>query len=166
MEESQQLVALQNRIAEKWQQGEVTFGVKGEKEPMSDGCGVCLGGEPDCMAEFFEVDVVKARKVHKCCECGLEIAIGSKYVRESGKWEGEFASFKTCCLCAEIRQAFTCYGAICYGELWNDVREYLFPKMTTGCLEKLTTAAAKQFLIDRWNKWKFKRFSVEGRKPD
>jgi hypothetical protein len=48
MEESQQLVALQNRIAEKWQQGEVTFGVKGEKEPMS------MGASKMTAEEFYE----------------------------------------------------------------------------------------------------------------
>ncbi len=125
---------------------------------MSD-CGVCIGSEPDCMAEFYEQSTVRARKVHKCGECGLEIPKGDQYLREAGKWDGEFMSFATCLLCVEIRSAFVCddeYTAVCFGELWNDITDNLFPNMTTGCLNRLKSPAAKQFLIDRWNKWKFR----------
>jgi hypothetical protein len=125
------------------------------KREMSD-CGVCLGGEPDCSVEFYEGRTVKARKSHKCYECGELIAMGTRYFKESGKWDGEFGSFETCLICAEIRTAFTCDGVICFGELWNEITDYLFPNMTTGCLEKLQTAEAKAFLVARWNKWKFK----------
>ena|ERR1700678_1241360 len=130
---------------------------------MSD-CGVCIGSEPDCMAEFYEVATVKARKSQVCNECGREIVKGTQYVRESGKWDGEFCSFKTCLLCVEIRSAFTCDEgnyAVCFGELWNDITENLFPNMNTGCLNKLKSAAAKQFLIDRWNEWKFGKLATE-----
>ena len=123
------------------------------------GCGVCLGGEIECGAEFYSSDTVTARKPHKCYECRQVIPVGARYFKESGKWDGMFESFSTCLMCAEIRTAFTCNDgntAICYGELWYEIREALFPNMTTGCLEKLTTAAAKEFLIQRWNEWKFK----------
>jgi len=34
------------------------------------------------------------------------------------------------------------------------MHDYVFPELTTGCLEKLTTAAAKQYLMERWREWK------------
>jgi hypothetical protein len=124
---------------------------------MSD-CNVCLGSDIECYAEFYEGKTVTAKKDHKCTECRETIAKGTQYLRECGKWDGEFSSFHTCLICAELRTAFSCQDgqAICFGELWNEIEEYLFPEMTTGCLEKCKTAAAKQFLIDRWNKWKFR----------
>ncbi len=35
-------------------------------------------------------------------------------------------------------------------------QEYAFQEMTTGCLDRLTSAAAKAELMRRWNEWKFK----------
>lgn len=131
---------------------------------MAD-CNVCLGGDIECYAEFYDSAIVKARKPHKCDECRSDIPKGAEYLRECGKWDGEFSSFHTCLICAELRTAFSCKDGqgICYGELWNEITAYLFPEMTTGCLEKLKTAAAKELLIKRWNEWKFKRRAALGK---
>ena len=45
-----------------------------------------------------------AWKAHKCCECLSVISPGEKYERISGVWEGEFQTFKTCMICAEVRR--------------------------------------------------------------
>ena len=46
-----------------------------------------------------------ARKEHKCCECLSVISPGERYERVSGVWDGEFGVFKTCMVCAEVREA-------------------------------------------------------------
>lgn len=130
---------------------------------MSDieegGCDVCLGSEPDGdYAEFYEAKIIKARKQHKCCECDLDIKPGQRYEVVSGLFDGEFFRQKTCLICCELRTAFSCNGQLIqHTMLWEEITEYLFPRMTTGCLQKIRTAEAKQFLIDRWNEWKFER---------
>lgn len=53
--------------------------------------------------EFFIFREKKARKVHRCCECGAEIQIGEQYERIAGKWDGEISVFKTCLTCSRIR---------------------------------------------------------------
>lgn len=50
-----------------------------------------------------ETKIVKARKQHKCCECGFAISAGDRYQRIDGIWEGEAKSFFTCLSCAEVR---------------------------------------------------------------
>ena len=78
--------------------------------------GVLDGG----LAQFGEV-VRKARKIHKCCECGEEIRPGESYRVDSGKYDGEFFSEKTCLLCAEIRGKLFCSWI--YGEMWELLAE-------------------------------------------
>lgn len=117
-------------------------------------CGVCVGAEDfDGSAEFQSLEICTARKEHRCEECREIIPARTKYERIAGKFDGDFYTVKTCLICSEIRAAFTC-GALNYGEFWQEMREYGFAQMTTGCLEKLTTAGAKQALVGRWQKWK------------
>lgn len=117
-------------------------------------CGACIynANEGD-LAEFSAKSEVTARKDHRCCECGDVISKGTRYERTVGKWERKVQTFKTCLPCAEIRRAFCCEGWT-YGLLWEDANEEFFEHMTTGCLEQLTTAAAKAKLLARWRDWK------------
>ena len=125
---------------------------------MSD-CGVCIGGyDTDGMSEFYNVKWPKARKEHHCEDCGKVIAVGETYKRESGKFDGELYDIITCAICSEIRSAFTCseydQTGPPTGELWNDIKEQMFPTLTTACFEKLETPAAKAELRRRWMQWK------------
>lgn len=45
----------------------------------------------------------KARKDHKCCECGGTILEGEVYNKHSGIWEDGPDSFKVCVDCDELR---------------------------------------------------------------
>jgi hypothetical protein len=121
---------------------------------MSD-CGVCLSGY-DGDSEFCRTEVRKARKTHACCECNKEIAKGEKYEHATGKSDGDMWAFDTCLICAEIADTFYCDGRLFGGCLWEQMEEIAFPEMTTGCLERLTSAAAKAELVNRWNEWKFR----------
>lgn len=68
----------------------------------------------------------KARKQHKCCECGATIEPGETYQRIEGMWEGDFRTFKTCSFCDATRdkadKEFRLkYGRIPLGQLWECV---------------------------------------------
>lgn len=78
-------------------------------------------------AEFVQVYTVKkARKPHRCEECGGRINIGESYQRIDGKWDGDMASLCTCKDCIEIenwaRISAPCFCTIT-GELHERVRE-------------------------------------------
>lgn len=123
---------------------------------MTD-CGVCISGAPiDGYVQMYTCEFVKARKEHRCVECERIIVRGSEYQRISFLWEGKFETHHTCSDCAEIRSAFDCSEAdeaIQFGELWQSMRE-VFWDLTTGCLQKLETASAKEYLMERWRLWK------------
>lgn len=118
-------------------------------------CGICLSGF-DGSSEFCHTEIRKARKPHKCSECNKEIPVGGRYEHATGKTEGDLWAYDTCMICAEIAEAFYCGGRWFGGMLWESMYEVL-PEMTTGCLSRLTTAAAKEELVRRWNEWKFSR---------
>lgn len=120
---------------------------------MSD-CDVCIGGWDGDPPEMYVDKMVRARKPHKCYECNRRIQPGEEYNRVVGKWDGEFGQYTFCSECHEIQTAFSCDNSRLFGCLWEEIEEYLFPEMNTGCLSKLTTAKAKAFLMDRWRKWK------------
>lgn len=42
------------------------------------------------MLEFSTQKTLTARKEHKCLLCGQKIGIGQKYIRHSGKYDGDF----------------------------------------------------------------------------
>ena len=118
-------------------------------------CGVCIGGgDYDGMNEFENVEHPKARKPHKCRECRRIIQRGEVYERFTGKFDGDLFCVKTCLQCAEIRDAFNCDGGAIIDGLWSEMEDYVFPQMTTGCLDRLATPEAKAYLLGQWRKWK------------
>ena len=123
---------------------------------MTD-CGICLDpGDYEC-AEMYSEAVVKARKPHRCCECGKAIHPRSEYQRASGKWDGDFATYRTCLDCMHIRDAFRCGGGFLFGQLWDSLHEYR-NDVNTGCVAKLKTVSAKQAYMD----WLRQARGIEG----
>lgn len=62
----------------------------------------------DCVCDydapqFYFADIRKARKQHKCEECGAPILPGDRYESVVGKWDGFVDTFKTCERCHDIR---------------------------------------------------------------
>ncbi len=102
--------------------------------------------------DFSSSHLVKARKEHLCCECGRTIARGEQYENASGKTEGGLWRFHTCLTCGEIRDQFA-PGGYAYTTLWEQIKDGLFPEMNFACMEGLS-AAARTFLIERWQEWK------------
>ena len=65
----------------------------------------CDVGVDEC-AEMIEIRINKARKEHKCHECGSIILIGEKYLVEKEVFDGVFSTHKTCLPCKEVRDAY------------------------------------------------------------
>lgn len=53
---------------------------------------------------IFEECRPRARKAHRCCECGGQIECGESYSRLSGLWDGRWKAYKTCVDCQELRK--------------------------------------------------------------
>jgi hypothetical protein len=118
-------------------------------------CGVCIGGgDYDGTPEFQTICDVTARKVHRCCECRRQIMPGQVYRRCSWKFDGNFGFSKTCHVCVEIHDTFNCDGGALEDNLWDDIRQYVFPQFSMACLDRLQTVEAKRYLQERWMKWK------------
>lgn len=81
--------------------------------------------------EFFSEHVAKARKQHRCCECGGPILPGEQYHNRTGKWDGEVTTYRECAPCMELRQWATismpCFCANTFGTLhenaWEMIRD-------------------------------------------
>jgi hypothetical protein len=72
---------------------------------MSSGCYCdCDEGEsPEVSWSQWRI----ARKIGKpCCECLEPINPGERYEMVSGKWDGEFLSFKFCSFCSAERDRY------------------------------------------------------------
>lgn len=59
------------------------------------------------MPRFFNREVRKARKAHRCCECGGRVQPGEAYEYVSGMWDDYLQSFKTCDRCVNFRKWMT-----------------------------------------------------------
>lgn len=62
----------------------------------------CCDGDPP---KAFRCVERRARKAHRCCECGRTIGAGEVYEHASGVWDGGPDAFKTCGRCARVRRA-------------------------------------------------------------
>lgn len=58
------------------------------------------------MFEFYTATMPKARKRHKCDLCGKWILPGERYYYTSGKYEGEYITWKNCLTCENIARAY------------------------------------------------------------
>jgi hypothetical protein len=62
----------------------------------------------------------RARKPHKCCDCGAEIKPGDEYLSIFGVWEGEAESFCMCLLCEDMRTQCE-FACVPLGRMVNDI---------------------------------------------
>lgn len=64
----------------------------------------------------------RARKEHRCHECGKVIEPGTLYRTLKGKFEGDFFRVKQCPFCAFVADDLMSYGyCIPLGDLWDMV---------------------------------------------
>jgi len=83
-----------------------------------------------CVCDYERPSVIsertrRARKPHKCIECGREISPGETYEYTWGIWEGDADQFKTCSRCLAVKQYVMAHvPCFCwtYGNLLDDAR--------------------------------------------
>lgn len=102
--------------------------------------------------EFYDEKIARARKAHVCTECGAPIAAGDEYQRRSYRFEKEFSVDHVCLVCREIAGEFEhrLIGSL----LWENFRvEWDNGARLQGCLNRLTSVAAKELMRAQWLKW-------------
>lgn len=73
--------------------------------------------------DCYQLTKRKARKDHRCCECGGMIKAGETYNSHSGVWDGEPARYKVCPECDELRDEIERLAdlnhdeGVCFGDL-------------------------------------------------
>ncbi len=65
--------------------------------------------------------LVRARKEHKCCECGDTIRAGLLYEYTTGLWDGFWSTYKTCARCVNIRNDY--FRGWVYTQMVEDFQE-------------------------------------------
>ena len=86
-------------------------------------CTCDFDGDP---SEWCRTKTVKARKEHRCCECGGSILPGDWYQRINGKWDGAIEEYKTCLVCAQIRSDYCAPLSMLRETLWEGLEvDYL-----------------------------------------
>lgn len=103
--------------------------------------------------EFLDITTPRARKEHKCCECRGAISVRATYYRVSYKFEGKFGTDRVCEACWEAMQEFDYH--IFGGDFWRSMREQWDNGANVqGCINRLSSAAAKEHMRRQWAKWK------------
>ena len=87
---------------------------------------MCMYDDGECRAEFYSATERKARKSHKCAECGRVIAPGETYQWVAAKWDGQIDTIKTCAHCVIAQKWLTkeCGGFLHHAVI-EDLREHI-----------------------------------------
>lgn len=86
------------------------------------------------VAKLFEERTRTARKAYVCCECGREIAIGSRHRCSSGLWDC-WRHYRSCLRCSNVRRlALIRYGPCSpdEGPAFGFLREWIREAMGGG----------------------------------
>ena len=103
-------------------------------------CTCAIDNDTGETGQMFTKHNRKARKKHRCHECGKAILPGEEYRYESGKWDDEISSFRTCLDCLSIRDEIFC--SFVYGNVWEDLRyEIQNGSVPESCIAELTPRA-------------------------
>src|SRR5687768_5642766 len=106
---------------------------------MSEGyCDVSLGDYDGDTAQFYTEREVTARKDHQCYECCEPIRKGEKHQLVTGRWEGEFTTYRFCAPCWEITGEFS-DGARTFGIAYDTFTdEWRNGATLQGCLNRVS----------------------------
>lgn len=87
---------------------------------------MCMIDDADGPADWSNDRWHKARKAHRCDECGRQIAVGERYRYCAMKWDGEIDQYHTCahCVVAEEWLRVECRGWI-FGAVKEDLSGHL-----------------------------------------
>ena len=122
----------------------------------------CPLSEPDDYCTVWNEDTRRARKEHVCVECREPIRKGELHKYVSSLFDGHWSTHRTCLLCDEIGDHFSCGRGRITETLWEDLRDNFFPDMAAGgpCMQGLSPAA-KAKLIDARMEWYFEQDEIE-----
>lgn len=86
---------------------------------------MCMVDSADGCDTFSRYVHRKARKSHRCGECGREIPSGETYRYATGLYDGGFWQAKTCAHCEAATRwlLLVCNGWL-YGGVWEDLGEH------------------------------------------
>ena len=79
-----------------------------------------------------------AGRPYTCCECGRVIDPGEAYHHDSGVFDGQFQTHRTCIDCFTIREVL--FEAYVFKDLWDDVEAEIDQAgmIPEDCLAQLT----------------------------
>lgn len=114
----------------------------------------CPLQEADETCAVWNEDTRRARKEHVCCECHEPIRKGELHKHVTSLFDGSWSTHRTCLLCDEIGNHFSCGGGRITETLWDDLEENFFRDMAMGgpCMQGLSPAA-KTKLVERRMAW-------------
>lgn len=106
------------------------------------------------MPEIYSHKIVFSRKQHKCSECKGKIMITEQYHVHSGKWDGDFLTFKICSCCTKLRQdimkSLDSDQCFAFGDLLEDCQQSggeFFKRFVTIC--SVRGAKIPQWMFDK-----------------
>jgi hypothetical protein len=111
---------------------------------MTD-CSCVYIGENEC-PDLYYTKIRKARKEHRCGECGRPILKNEKYEKVDAASDGIFYHHKTCEDCFSVARSFFCNGLI-HGRLWSDLEYHVRDiggQVSSDCLVPLTKTAREK----------------------
>ncbi len=115
--------------------------------------------------EMFERKVITARKAHTCVDCRGAIAKGESCARYSYKYEGEFSTEHRCDPCEEAAAEFE--HRLVGGLFWLSMHEAWGEGANVqSCINRLTTARAKEHMRQQWLKWHDKMTAYRKRQKE
>lgn len=87
---------------------------------------MCMMDWCDDTVTMLSTSDPKARKAHKCAECGREIAVGEQYHVDRYVFEGRMTAHKTCAHCMVARDWLQkeCGGWL-FGSVEEDIGEHI-----------------------------------------
>jgi len=101
----------------------------------------------DVSCDFYSERQPKARKDHRCGDCGRTITAGEQYTYISGSWDGDFSTHKQCAHCSKVGLLLSKHcGGYLFGEMDEDLIEHVHPSIPWAM-------AAARSLIGMRRKW-------------
>lgn len=106
-------------------------------------CGCAVDVYVDEFADTLTDETRKARKHHKCGECGGDINLGDTYEYYKGAHDGTIFTSKTCLDCLSIRNVFF-HNGYYFGQIIESFQEFVSEnngKIAEDCITELTPGA-------------------------
>lgn len=111
-------------------------------------CG-CIYVDCDEEVAVYWSKLQRARKIHKCHECGRPIVRGEEYEYAATCYEGRWDKHKTCADCLSVRTVFFCHGWE-FSRIWEYLDEHIQAtdgQISSDCILALTPHA-REIVLD------------------